>query len=231
MSSYESKELSSKGKVTDELKSYLKAMIDKVEETETKEDAKDFLEDLPSIERINELRRELQEKQQEENQGRLDKGELRSISAKLRPEGLGSYEEDNPGAAGSGEPIPSIKAFKVIKVELEEDEPEGGTKITLAMIATVILTIVTQLLFMKCKKRNNPVETVNTEREQVPEESSEEDEFEIISNNEEVNEAMTSNQEPQPEQTVEMINQTEEGRKEMTPPNPIQEGEEEGRKI
>ena len=71
-----------------------------------------------------------------------------------------------------------IKAFKVIKVELEEEEPEG-TKITLAMIAMVILTLVTQLLFMKRKKRYNPAEKVNTEREKVPEGSSE-DKFEII---------------------------------------------------
>ena len=64
------------------------------------------------------------------------------------------------------------------------------------MIATVILTLVTQLLFVKCKKRNYPAETTTTQRKEVPEESSD-DEFEIISNNDEVQEVMTSNQEPQ----------------------------------
>ena len=85
-------------------------------------------------------------------------------------EGLGSYEGANPGASSSGDPAPMIKASKVIKVELEEEETEG-TKITLAMIATVILTLVTQLIFMKCKKRNKPVEAVIPEKEEVPEES------------------------------------------------------------
>ena len=40
-------------KITDEMKGNLKDILEKAEESETKEEAKDFLEDLPSIERIN----------------------------------------------------------------------------------------------------------------------------------------------------------------------------------
>ena len=69
----------------------------------------------------------------------------------------------------------SIKAFKVIKVELEEDEPKEGTKITLAMIAAVILTLVTQLLFSKCKKRYSSERTIRTEVEEILEGETEEE--------------------------------------------------------
>jgi hypothetical protein len=51
------KELSELGKVTEELKRGLKDVLERADESETKEEAKDFIEDLPSIERINELKR------------------------------------------------------------------------------------------------------------------------------------------------------------------------------
>ena len=108
----------------------------------------------------------------------------------------------------------------MIKVEPEEDEPEGGTKITLAMIAKVILTLVTQLLFTKCKKRYTKEETVKPEVEEIPEEASE-DEFEIISNHEEEQEAMIPNQERQQEEAAEGEMPAEAAREE--PPLPPQE--------
>ena len=81
---------------------------------------------------------------------------------------------------------------------------------------------------MKCKKRYTPVETVKSETEEVPEESSE-DEFEIISNHEEDQEAMIPNQEIQQEEAVERAIPAEAIRDEQIPP--IQVGEEEGWKI
>ena len=68
-------------------------------------------------------------------------------------EGYGSHEGDDPGASGSGEQRVTIKAFKVIKVELEEDETPEAPKITIAVLIAVILTLITQMLFTKCKKR------------------------------------------------------------------------------
>jgi hypothetical protein len=118
------KELADTGKVSEELKRGFQTVREQYGETDAPKQIAEFQETLPCIERMNELQRELQEKQKEEHQGRLDKGELRSITSKLRPEGLGSYEEDNPGATSSAEPMPSIKAFKVIKIELKEDEPK-----------------------------------------------------------------------------------------------------------
>jgi hypothetical protein len=160
------KELADFGRVTDELKRGLQTIKEQYEESDATRQIANFQETLPYIERMNDIRKVLQEDQKGNNQDRLDRGELRKEVIRILPEGLGSYEGDNPGASSSGETKPMIKAFKVIKVELEEDEPEG-MKITLAMIAAVILTLVTQLLFMKCKKRHNPVETVNIEREEV----------------------------------------------------------------
>ena len=82
----------------------------------------------------------------------MKKGELQP-GIYVRQEGFGSFEGDDPGATGFGEPTATIKAFKVIKIELEEDEPKEVPKITLAMITAVILTLITQLLLTKCKKR------------------------------------------------------------------------------
>ena len=114
---------------------------------------------------------------------RLEKGELQP-GIYATQEGYGSFEGDDPGATGSGEPIVTIKAFKVIKVELEEDEPKEAPKITIAMMIAVILTLITQMLFTKCKKRYISEGTTRTEVEEVKEEESEDD-FEIISNHEE----------------------------------------------
>jgi hypothetical protein len=47
----------------------------------------------------------------------------------------------------------TIKAFKVIKVELEEDESQEAPKITIAVLIAVISTLITQMLFTSCKKR------------------------------------------------------------------------------
>jgi len=138
------KELAETGRVREELKRGIQTISQQHEETDATKQIAQFLETLPYLEKMNEIRKEIEESHKGEIQERFDKGELRSISAKLRPEGLASYEEDDQGATSSTEPIPSIKAFKVIKVELEEDEPEGGTKVTIAMIVTVILTLVTQ---------------------------------------------------------------------------------------
>ena len=94
------------------------------------------------------------------------------------------------------------------------------------MIATVILTLVTQLLFMKCKKRYSPEETVRTEVEEIPEVESE-DEFEIISNHEEDQEVLDAQQgdeEAEEERPVEVV-------REEPIPQPPQEGADEGRKI
>ena len=60
---------------------------------------------------------------------------------------------------------------------------QKGPKITLAMITAVILTLITQLLLTKCKKRYSSERTITTELEEVLEYESEE-EFEIISNHE-----------------------------------------------
>jgi len=113
----------------------------------------------------------------------------------------------------------------VLKVELEEeeDEPEG-TKITLAMIATVILTLATQLLFMKCKKRYQPIRDVITKKDEIQEEMSE-DEFEIISNHEEEQEEMIPNRETQQDEEVEIELPAEAITEEPIPPTPpVDEG-------
>ena len=114
----------------------------------------------------------------------------------------------------------------MIKVELEEDEPKEGTRITLAMITAVILTLITQLLFTKCKKRYSSERTTRTEVEEILEDESEE-EFEIISNHEEDQEVI-QNQDVQQEE-AEVERPTEVVREEHEPPP--QEIQDEGRKI
>jgi hypothetical protein len=97
------------------------------------------------------------------------------------------------------------------------------------MIAALILTLATQLLFVKCKRRNNPIATRNVQREDLPEESSEE--FELASNEDEVQEVRTPDPDPQPEETVEMITQTEVQQEEPITQTQTQEEDQEGRKI
>ena len=95
------KELADTGKVTEELKRGLQTIKQQYEETDATKQITEFQETLPYIERMYKIRKVLQESQKEENQGRLERGDLWSITAKpeavrTQPEGLGSYEGDNP---------------------------------------------------------------------------------------------------------------------------------------
>ena len=71
------KELSGNGKVSDELKVYIKAIIEAVDASETKEEAKDFLEMLPDIERINHLKFLTSESHEGEILKQFEEGGLR----------------------------------------------------------------------------------------------------------------------------------------------------------
>jgi hypothetical protein len=78
------------------------------EETDATKQIAEFQGTLPYIERMNEIRKELQETHKEGINERLEKGELRPRISTIRQEGFGSYEEDTPGATGSGEQMISI---------------------------------------------------------------------------------------------------------------------------
>ena len=144
----------------------------------------------------------------------------------MTPQGYGSFEGDDPGATGSGEQRVTINAFKVIKVELEEDESKEAPKITIAMMIAAILTLITQMLFTKCKKRYISEGTTRTEVEEVRDEESEDD-FEIISNHEEDQEVI---REQDVQEEVEEERLAEVVREEPDRPPP-QEVVHEGRKI
>ena len=53
-----------------------------------------FRNTLPFIERMNDIRKALQEDQKGQKQERLDRGELRTEVIRILPEGLGSYERN-----------------------------------------------------------------------------------------------------------------------------------------
>ena len=80
------------------MKRGLQTIKEQYEETEARQIA-ESQETAPIAERMNEIRKELLERQKEEHQGRLERGELRPEVIRIRPEGLGSYEGDNPGAS------------------------------------------------------------------------------------------------------------------------------------
>ena len=155
---------------------------------------------MPFIERMNEIRNELQNTHKEVINQRFEKGDLQ-VGMQVTPQGYGSFEGDDPGATGSGEQRVTINAFKVIKVELEEDETKEAPRITIAVLIAVIVTLTTQMLFTKCKRRYISEGTTMTKVEEINEEESEDD-FEIISNHEEEQEE-AEEQEPHREEVEE----------------------------
>jgi hypothetical protein len=168
------KELAETGRVTEELKKGLQVIKETFEETDATRQITDFLETLPYVERMNEIRWELQNTHKGVINERFEKGDLQA-GIYVTPQGYGSYEGDDPGATGSGEQRVTINAFKVIKVELEEDETKEVPKITIAVLIAVIVTLITQMLFTKCKKRHVSEGTTMTRVEEIKEEESEDD--------------------------------------------------------
>ena len=101
--------------------------------------------------------------------------------------GLTSHQRDDPGGSSSQDPTPKIKAFKVIKIEVEDDSDEDkGQKFILTLLAAIVLSMIGQWLFGKCAKR---YKTRSTPIER-PEEQEESD-FEIVSEPEEATEEQT----------------------------------------
>jgi hypothetical protein len=210
-------------------------MQEAYEDTDATRQINDFLGKLPVIERMNEIRNELQNAHREVINQRFEKGDLQVGMPMTQQgygsqEGYGSHEGDDPGASGSGEQRVTIKAFKVIKVEFEEDETTEAPKITIAVLIAVILTLITQMLFTKCKKRYVVEETRTTRVEEVIEEESEDD-FEIILNNEEEQEEAEEQgpqQEEEEEQQPEEVEAEIENDEQVQPPPEVVQ---EGRKI
>ena len=102
------RELADRGKVTEELKKGLQFMQEAYEDTDATRQIKDFLEKLPVIERMNEIRNELQKDHREVIKQRFEKGELQvgmpmTLQGSGSDQGYGSHEGDDPGASGSGE--------------------------------------------------------------------------------------------------------------------------------
>ena len=73
------KELADMGRVTEELKRGLETIKQQYEATDATKQIAEFLETLPYLERTNELREKIYKEQQQENQRRLEKGDIRSI--------------------------------------------------------------------------------------------------------------------------------------------------------
>ena len=154
------KELSEKGKVTDEMKIYLQATIEGVGDSETKEEAIDFLEILPNIERINHLKFLTSESHQEEIIKQFEEGVLRveDFSKGTTNESEGVRETPNMPGASSSKDHASIKAIKIIKVEMEQNEEVDVEKIGLTVLLAMALSVAVQWLFGKCPRRKHQVD-------------------------------------------------------------------------
>ena len=118
------RELSEKGKVAEEMKLYLQATIDGVADSDAKEDAKDFLENLPSIERINNLKFLTSVSHQEEIIKQFEEGVLRveDFSKGTIQESGSVQEQPNSGGTSSSKDHIQIKAIKIVKVEMEQNQ-------------------------------------------------------------------------------------------------------------
>ena len=125
---------------------------------------------LDTAERINQIKSEIAKANQEDPHQKCDRGEIR--------QGLGSYEDDVPGASSSTD-RPRIKAIKVIKVELEQkDEGDEVKKFRVTLAAALSLSLAAQGLFGKCAKRNK----VQKIEEPEADDTECSDEFELVSN-------------------------------------------------
>ena len=121
------KELTERLQLTEELRKGLAILTEEALDTETKEEAIEFLVNLPNIERINELNRLMSEAHQAEVEKQLQQGVIRSEDFnkdfKYGSENI-QETKDSPGATSSKDrPRVNVIRVKMIKVR-EEDSSE-----------------------------------------------------------------------------------------------------------
>ena len=153
------KELIERTQLTDEMKSVLAHLIEESPESETKEEALEFLFNLPTLERINQLKWLVSEEHQANIEKDFQKGVIRNdIFEKDYKYRRDTFQEtkDTPGATSSKNPAAKVKTIKVIKVEMEQQEA-NYEKIGLSVLLVMALSVAVQWLFgkcTKCQKRN-----------------------------------------------------------------------------
>lgn len=172
-------------------------------DSNAKEEAAEFLINLPNVERINELKYLMSVANQEEVERQLQKRIVRSeVFDKDFKHGKDDVNEtpDMPGASSSKDHA-RLKALNIIKVEMEQNEEIDYEKIGITVLLAFALSVAVQWLFEKCmkwSKRNNQpkpearIKTIKAHGEESL------DEFELISNNE-----VEDEEEPQTTQEVE----------------------------
>ena len=97
-----------------------------------------------------------------------------------------------------------IRVIRVLKVEIEDDSEEDKTqRFITTLLAAITLIVIVQWLFGKCARRNR----VQSTPSETPQEEEESEEFEIVSEPEEVNEVAT--EEPTMTEVVEEATQEE----------------------
>ena len=119
------------------MKRVLLRLAEESPESETKEEAIEFLINLPNVNRINQLKWLMSEAHQAELKRQLQQGVIRNESFdKDFKWGNDNVQEteDTPGATSSKDHAPRVKTIKVIKVEMEQKEEADYEKIGLTVL-------------------------------------------------------------------------------------------------
>ena len=121
------RELTDKLQLTEELRLALAALIEEAPESETKEEAIDFLLNLKNIERINQLKWLMSEAHQAEVEKQFQLGVIRGEDYKSDKWGTDTTQEtkDTPGATSSKDHVRiNMIRIKMIKVREDEDSED-----------------------------------------------------------------------------------------------------------
>jgi hypothetical protein len=121
------KELTEKLQLTEELRLALAAQVEETPESETKEEAIDFLVNLETVERINQLKWLMTEGHQAEVERQFQLGTIRGEDYKSDKWATDTTEEtkDTPGATSSKDHVRiNMIRIKMIKVRDDEDSED-----------------------------------------------------------------------------------------------------------
>ena len=153
------KELSATGKVTEELKAWLQALTEEAPNSETKEEAVDFLEVLPDIERINYLKSLTEESHQEEIMKQFQDGVLRIPDYMKSSEERTMQETPNSGGTSSSKDHAQVKSIRIKAAKHETQEEEIDIeKVGLSVMLAMSICVAVQWLFGNCQKRKKKAE-------------------------------------------------------------------------
>ena len=121
------RELIEKRELTEELRLALVKQVEVTIESETKEEAIDFLLNLKTVERINQLKWLMTEEHQAEVERQFQLGVIRGKNYQSDKCGTNTTEEtpDDPGATSSKDHVKiNVIRIKMIKVKDDEDSED-----------------------------------------------------------------------------------------------------------